>query len=137
MSFEVPVPMRLDELRPFAHCTQDELEFIAARVMRVTAQSGDVLMKEGEIDHEVAVLVDGVVTIEVEGQTVASLGPGEIFGEMLHDGQPRAATVVAASPIVAEVCSSSAFAAILEKVPSLSLVVLDTIVRHVRAAAVI
>jgi CRP/FNR family cyclic AMP-dependent transcriptional regulator len=137
MSFSDPAAKRLDELRPFAHCTHDELDFIADRLMRIEAPAGNVLMHEGEVDHEVVVLVDGVVTVEVGGHTVASLGPGEIFGEMLHDGRPRSATVVAASPIVAEVCDSDSFAEILEEVPSLSLVVLDTVERHVRAAAVI
>ena len=135
MSFSAPVPMRLDELRPFAHCNHDELEFIEARLMRIEANSGDVLMSEGEVGHEVAVLVDGVVTVQHDGHTIASFGPGEIFGEMaLQEGHPREATVVAASPIVAEVCSASAFAAIVDHVPTLSIVLLDTVERHTRTA---
>ncbi len=135
MSFAAPVPMRLDELRPFAHCNHDELEFIAARLMRIQAESGDVLMSEGEVGYEVAILVDGVVTVQRHGRPVASFGPGEIFGEMaLQRGRPRIATVVAASSIVAEVCSASAFAAIVEEVPNLSIVLLDTVDRHTRTA---
>ncbi|RVU34982.1 cyclic nucleotide-binding domain-containing protein [Hwanghaeella grinnelliae] len=64
-------------------------------------KAGDVIFKEGMPGEEAFMIRKGAVdiTVSFEGKTItiASLGPGEIFGEMaLIDNLPRAAGAVAA-----------------------------------------
>jgi len=42
----------------------------------------DTICKQGSIGNEMFYIKDGEVTVYVDGSSVASLGPGEIFGEM-------------------------------------------------------
>lgn len=64
-------------------------------------KAGDIIFKEGTPGEEAFMIRKGAVniTVDFEGKTIviATLGPGEIFGEMaLIDNLPRAAGAVAA-----------------------------------------
>jgi SAM-dependent methyltransferase len=59
-----------------------------------------VLIAEGDVGAEVFVLLDGTAEVTCKGEALATLGPGEIFGEMAaFDGGIRTATVTAASDV--------------------------------------
>lgn len=59
---------------------------------------GAVLVREGEIGHSCFVLVSGEVRVERGGEVLATLGAGDLFGEMaLLSDSPRAASIVAAT----------------------------------------
>ncbi len=68
-----------------------------ARVAEVeTASPGEAIFKEGELGDALYVIVRGRVTISQEGAAIATLGPGEAFGEMsVLDTAPRSATATA------------------------------------------
>jgi len=62
--------------------------------------AGDLIFSEGEPADAAFLIEEGTVEISVErdggGQTLAMLGPGEVFGEMgVIDGSPRSATATA------------------------------------------
>jgi hypothetical protein len=62
----------------------------------VTHRAGDVLMEQGEEGDEVVLVLDGVVTVRVDGSVVAELGPGAILGERaLLESGTRTSTVTA------------------------------------------
>jgi hypothetical protein len=55
---------------------------------------GKVLTKQGEPGDEVFLLLDGVLSVEVDGEPVAELGPGAILGERaVLEGGVRTATL--------------------------------------------
>jgi hypothetical protein len=55
---------------------------------------GATLVEQGESGTELFLLFDGVLAVEVDGATVAQLGPGAILGEMaLLEGGRRTATL--------------------------------------------
>lgn len=49
------------------------------RIRRIAA--GDILVRQGEVGHELFVLLDGVLVVDVAGEEVAEVGPGAILGE--------------------------------------------------------
>jgi CRP-like cAMP-binding protein len=75
-----------------------------ARVKEFPA--GIAIVNEGEPGESLYVVVAGILEVSLRGEdatarTVARLEPGDVFGEMsLLTGQPRSATVTAASPVI-------------------------------------
>jgi hypothetical protein len=61
--------------------------------------AGQVLVEQGDAGHEVFLLFDGVLAVEIDGTAVTELGPGAIVGEMaLLEGGRRTATLRAVTP---------------------------------------
>ncbi len=60
---------------------------------------GRTLINEGDEGHEVFLVLDGVVSVEVKGDELGQLGPGAVLGERaLIEGGRRTATVRAVTP---------------------------------------
>ena len=60
----------------------------------------DMLMREGETDDHIALILDGVLSITVDGTVVAEVGPGAVLGERAAlEGSLRTATVTALTPV--------------------------------------
>jgi hypothetical protein len=62
-------------------------------------KEGATLTTQGEEADRVYLLLDGVITVHVDGREVAAIGPGALIGERaVLEGGRRTATLVAASP---------------------------------------
>jgi CRP-like cAMP-binding protein len=64
----------------------------------------DTLVEQGDAGDELYLLLDGVLAAEVDGETVAEVGPGAILGERaVVEGGKRTATLraVTAAKVVA------------------------------------
>jgi CRP-like cAMP-binding protein len=93
-----------DQLMSVLRTAPDRLEFLTAndwiliidKCRRVTLKKDDVLIKQGKREQTVYVLLEGRVNITVSGTPVASIGPGEICGEMayLENGLASASATV-------------------------------------------
>ncbi len=60
---------------------------------------GDVLVEQGTEGHELYLLLDGVLGVEVDGEQVAEMGPGTMLGERASlEGGVRTATLRAITP---------------------------------------
>jgi hypothetical protein len=61
--------------------------------------AGETLVEQGAEGDDLFVLLDGVLDVEVDGETVAEVGPGAILGERAAvEGGPRTATLRAVTP---------------------------------------
>jgi cAMP-dependent protein kinase regulator len=67
----------------------------------LTAEAGEVVMREGDPGYEFMMLEQGNADVIQGGVRINALGPGDCFGEIavLSDGHPRSASVVATSDI--------------------------------------
>lgn len=120
MDPRTPTLERLVRLPLFSNCTMRQLALVANRTNTIRARAGDVLMRQGTTGREVVILVEGFADVYTDGRHVAAVGPGDIVGEMaLLDDEPRSATVVASTDLVAEVSTPAEFTELLEAVPSL------------------
>ncbi|MFZ0179177.1 MAG: cyclic nucleotide-binding domain-containing protein [Candidatus Dormiibacterota bacterium] len=67
------------------------------RIQQIKA--GATLVEQGDEGRDMYVLLDGVLTVEVDGEAVAQLGPGAVVGERaLLEGGRRTATLRAVTP---------------------------------------
>lgn len=75
----------------------DEQRSILAEWFEVSdASNGTVLVTEGASGYSFYVLLDGAAEVTVDGEAVATYGPGDYFGEMaILGGGRRNATVTA------------------------------------------
>ena len=70
-------------------------------------QVDETITEQGEEGNELYLLLDGVLAVEIDGETVAEVGPGAILGERaVVEGGKRTATLRAVTP--ATVVSASA-----------------------------
>ena len=105
----------LASLPVFAGCSGRELEAIDRLVDLVDVGAGEVLVQEGTTGRESFVIVAGEAVVTVAGRQIALLGPGDFFGEMavLDPGQPRSATVAAASAMRLLVLEPPSFSSVV------------------------
>ena len=124
----------------FSACSRRDLGHVAKHSDRVTVAAGRVLTEEGTTGHEFYVILDGKVAVERGGREVATLGPGDSFGELaLLDRAPRNATVTAVTDAEVLIMGQREFTAALDIVPTLAhklLIGLARRMHQVDAAAV-
>jgi hypothetical protein len=69
---------------------------------------GEDLVTQGDIGQELFLLLDGVLSVVVDGDAVAEVGPGSILGERAAiEGGIRTSTLRATTPVRVAVASSS------------------------------
>jgi len=69
------------------------------KMPRRRVEIGEALVEQGEEGNELFLLLDGVLDVEVDGQTVTQVGPGAMLGEhAVLGGGRRTATLRAATP---------------------------------------
>lgn len=117
----------------FSSCAKKDLRLIARRAENVRVAKGRELVKEGQPGHEFFVIVDGKASVYRKGKKVATLGPGDFFGELaLLDRAPRNATVKADSDMELFVLGQREFSGLLDEVPTLAHKLLKGLARRLR-----
>lgn len=100
-----------------AFVTQVETELereLSQQIMRggtkpqfVKLAKGETLVEQGAIADDLFLLLDGVLSVEVDGKPIAEVGPGAILGERaLLEGSTRTATLRALTPVRVAVASA-------------------------------
>jgi CRP-like cAMP-binding protein len=105
----------------FSALSKRDLEWLGRQAEELRFDEGTVLVREGQTGREFFVIVDGKAKVTRGKKDVATLGPGDFFGELsLLDKAPRNATVTAASPLAVVVLESRAFTSALAEIPEMS-----------------
>jgi CRP/FNR family transcriptional regulator, cyclic AMP receptor protein len=91
-------PITLDHIDRFSSLSDNEVKRIAAVGTYVTVPAEWGLIGEGTSSDKAYLLISGEVSVRQHGKEIATLGPGDIFGEMGIVGHKlRNATVVSKS----------------------------------------
>jgi CRP-like cAMP-binding protein len=121
----------------FAGLSQTHMRRVASLAQVSNYNAGRVIVKRGDPGKAFYVIIQGEAKV-VKGKIVtarqeAQLGPGDFFGELsLLDGEPRAASVIASSPLTTIRIERSAFRRLLRGEPTLALKVLEGMARRTR-----
>jgi cAMP-dependent protein kinase regulator len=120
----------------FAGWSDRELALIDRLVDEIDVPAGDVLTRQGRAGaRESFVIVSGRAEVQINGSRVATLGPGDIVGEMaMLDNRPRTATVTAATRMELLVIGPSAFGSFLDR-PGIATRLLETVNGRLRKAS--
>ena len=112
----------------FSRCSKSELARIAQLADEVDLPAGKSLTKKGATGREFFVLLEGTADVSRDAVPLASLGPGDFFGEIaLVTDVPRTATVTTTSPVLALVITDRAFRELLREQPEIQGKVLEAV----------
>jgi CRP/FNR family transcriptional regulator, cyclic AMP receptor protein len=93
-------PARLKKIPIFSQLSDEEAHRLAAFATETSVAEGQILMKEGDYSTELIAIEEGTADVIKDGKEIASLGPGDLIGEMgLLTREPRNADVIATSPM--------------------------------------
>jgi CRP/FNR family transcriptional regulator, cyclic AMP receptor protein len=111
----------LHDLPIFADLSRKQLERVGRWADEIDLPVGYHLLDQGSFPHEVFVILDGTVDITKDGVPLATLGRGEILGEIAILGdERRTATVVAATPVRAAVLMRREFDEMRAEMPAVA-----------------
>ncbi|MGO8869818.1 MAG: cyclic nucleotide-binding domain-containing protein [Acidimicrobiales bacterium] len=130
-----PKALDLKSIWLFSSCTASELRKIRSSLDEVAVPAGKLVVEEGRIGLEFFLIVTGTAAVTRSGKQVATLGPGDHFGELaLLDRRPRSASVVSQTDMDLLVLSQRQFNGLLESVPTIARKMLAAMANRLREA---
>ena len=123
----------LSKTRLFAGVDGDGLARIADRITELDVPADRVIARQGEIGTGFFMIASGSVRVVRDGETLATLTPGDFFGELsVLDGRPRNAQVVSIEPTVCLALASWDFESVVREQPSVALAILRELAGRLR-----
>ena len=120
----------------FAGLDRKELELLGKLIKEQRYDKGAAIVKTGADGLGLYIIKEGKVAVIRNGQRVASMGPGEFFGEIsVLDGGPRTADVRAESDTVCLTLVSWEVKPLLMENASISYKMLLELVKRLRSHA--
>ena len=84
----------LEKMQLFRDVSGRELRDVASRFDDATYLAGHGVLTEGMTGPEFFIILDGTASVLIDDEVIATLGPGDFFGEVAAlDGGPRTASV--------------------------------------------
>ncbi|HLG66437.1 MAG TPA: cyclic nucleotide-binding domain-containing protein [Acidimicrobiales bacterium] len=119
----------------FAQCNKKQLEEIGRVADEVVVKAGEEFIRQGDVGREALIILDGRATVTTDGAVVATLGKGDVVGELslLRPGHRRNASVRADTDIDALVLTASGLDQLLDDVPGLAKHLLYEVARRLSA----
>jgi CRP/FNR family cyclic AMP-dependent transcriptional regulator len=125
----------LQQVSLFSACSRKDLQLVAKRAEDIRVPAGKALVSEGDTGHEFFVILSGTAKVTRRGRKIASLGPGDAFGELaLLEKAPRNATIVAETDMELVVLGQREFAGIVDEVPGFARKMLAGMAKRLREA---
>ena len=119
----------------FRALSKKDLGLVARLAEDYRVPAGQVFVHEGKRESQFYLIVSGKARVTRGRRTVATLGPGEYFGELaLLDPGPRNATVTAQTDMEVLELGSRQFGGLLEEVPTIARKLLAGLARRLHEA---
>jgi CRP-like cAMP-binding protein len=125
----------LSKIWLFSTSSAKDLRTIRKALEEITVPPGRLLCEQGTIGQEFFLIIDGQASVKRNNRKVATLGPGQYFGELaLLDRRPRSASVTSDTDMTLLVLGQRQFNGILDSVPPLSRKLLSAMATRLREA---
>jgi CRP-like cAMP-binding protein len=100
VSVDLALVENVSRLALFSDLGYSEIENLLPMVEEVLYHEGQWVVRRGELDVGLNIIVDGEVSVVLEGDELASLSKGSFFGEISALlGEPTVADVIARTPL--------------------------------------
>ena len=125
----------LQRVQLFADMDRRQAEQIARLFKERPFAKGETVIMEGTGGAAFFLIASGEVVVSRKGKHLATLGPGEHFGEIaMIDGGPRSATVTAAADLVCYGLTFWEFRPLIERNGAIAWKLLQALAKRLRAA---
>ncbi len=112
---------RLSNIELFSELTNKEIKKVASYMTTMDVRQGRDLTVQGTVGREFMIIAEGEASVRRNGRLIATLGPGDFFGELaVIAGVPRTATVSAETEMVVETLNRREFSSLLDESPKLA-----------------
>jgi hypothetical protein len=129
----VEVILHLRSLAIFERLSTRQLTELATVVKEETHPAGTEIVREGDFDDCMFLIVEGKVDIIREGRRLAQLVPRDFFGEMaVFDGETRSATAAAATPVHLLRLERQDLFLVMDEQPGIAITICQTLSRRLR-----
>jgi len=119
---------QLSNVPLFANCSKRELGRLLARTRSEMVEAGHTLFVEGAPSGNLYVILNGSAAVRKNGRRIATVGPGDVVGELsVILGGPRTATVQAETPIEWLVLDRASLRQAISEVPGLAWNILTSV----------
>jgi CRP/FNR family transcriptional regulator, cyclic AMP receptor protein len=109
------------------------IAMVAQRMVEVDFPKDHVIARQGEVGTGFFLVASGSVRVVRDGETLATIGPGDFFGELsVLDGRPRVAQVIANEPTTCLALATWDFEAVVKEQPAVALAVLRGLAGRLR-----
>ena len=126
---------QLSKVQLFSTFNKKELSTLARASDDVSVPAGKELVRQDSPGHEFFLILDGECSVRRNGRHVATLKPGDYFGELaILDRGTRNATVVAETPVTLLVLGQREFGGVLDELPVLAHKMLTIMAHRLREA---
>jgi len=117
----------------FAQLSTRQLRKLSKGVVEHAYEPGTTIVREGGRTATLFVVLEGEVKVVRNGRTISRRRPGEFFGEIaVIDGRPRAASVVAETPIRCLVLEQATLKQLLLTDPRVAWALLESLATRLR-----
>src|SRR5947209_6092580 len=117
----------------FSSASKKGIRALIQASSEVDVRAGRLLVREGGFDRDLFVITRGEAGVTRGGRRIATLGPGDFFGEMaLLARGPRMATVTAATDMRVVVLGPRQMEEVIQREPSLAKPMLEAMARRIR-----
>jgi CRP-like cAMP-binding protein len=100
VSVDLALVESVSRLALFTDLSYSEIEDVLPMVEEVLYHEGQWVVRRGEVDVGLNIIVDGEVSVVLEGDELASLSKGSFFGEISALlGEPTVADIIARTPL--------------------------------------
>jgi 2-oxoglutarate dehydrogenase E1 component len=123
----------LSEVPLFEHLPAHALKTLAAASNQREFPAEEALCRQGELDRDLFVVLEGSARVVRGGRAVASIWPGEIVGELAFlDRQPRSADVIATTPMRVLAIPAERLDQLMDDYPAIARALLAVLASRVR-----
>jgi CRP/FNR family transcriptional regulator, cyclic AMP receptor protein len=123
----------LAQIPLFSNLSSRQLRKLQRGVTEHRYETDTTIVREGGRTTTLFVVLDGTAKVVRDGRTISRRKPGEYFGEIsLIDGRPRAASVIAETPVQCLVLEQQALRKVLMSEPAASWALLQSLAARLR-----
>src|SRR5829696_2332154 len=131
------MPADLKSIPLFEGLPEAELRALAERTVLRSYPKQAIIVTEGDDSDSLYLILSGRVKVYLADEhgkelILAIKGPGQYFGEMVLDEQPRSASVITLEPAQFAVLSRADFRAFLLRHPEVALALIQNLIRLAR-----
>ncbi len=125
--------LHLKTIPLFEGLTTRQLMDLAEAMLEVEYPDGGTIVREGEQDDCLYVILEGTVRVEKNGTLLADIRAGDFFGEVaLFEGVRRSATALSNGPVRALRLERGDMLRLIEERPGIAISMLQTVSRRIR-----